>query len=117
MFRPKVNLMNAKLVVIAGKSTREEIPVLPPLTIGRSSDCKLSIAHPSVSRMHCVITVLDGALVVHDNRSANGTFINGERIQEKAVLKMGDTLTVGPLTFAAIYRHSGGYPVLESERS
>ncbi len=41
-------------------------------------------------------------LVVRDNGSLNGTIIEGHRIQE-AVLKPGDRLLIGPLTFEAQY--------------
>lgn len=103
--------MPYKLVIVEGQATRSEIPVEPPLTIGRSPQAGLTINHPSVSRVHCEITEQEGALVVRDNKSANGTFINGEQITRR-VLRMGDTLTVGPLTFGAIYKHAGAYPRL-----
>ena len=48
----------------------------------------------------------DGALVVRDCDSLNGTFIDDRRINE-AVVKPGERLTVGPLTFVAVYEHAG----------
>src|SRR5688572_18393959 len=101
--------MNAKLVVVRGKATKREIPLKLPTIIGRSREADLTVAHPLVSRQHCRIFEVDGALVVKDNQSLNGTFIGGARITE-AVLKPGDQLTVGPLTFVALYEHQGDYP-------
>ncbi|MEK6237076.1 MAG: FHA domain-containing protein [Planctomycetales bacterium] len=105
--------MNCKLVVIAGLATKSSIPLKLPTIIGRSPEADLTVNHPSVSRLHCEITAKDGVLVVRDNGSANGTHIEGERIKGRSILRMGDTLKVGPLTFAAIYKHAGDYPVLQ----
>ena len=71
------------------------------------------MAHPKVSRQHCQIFERDGVLVVRDNESLNGTFIDNEKITE-AILKPGDKLTVGPLTFVAVYEHAGSFPTLNA---
>ncbi|MCB0325289.1 MAG: FHA domain-containing protein [Bdellovibrionales bacterium] len=51
------------------------------LTIGRSSECDIVLADPSVSRVHAELTVSDdGSLAVADRKSTSGTFLvqNGE---------------------------------------
>src|SRR5689334_5822909 len=101
--------MEAKLIVIGGKANKSEIKLKLPTTIGRSRKADLTIAHPKVSRQHCQIFERDGVLVVRDNGSLNGTLIDNDRITE-AILKPGDKLTVGPLTFVAVYEHSGPLP-------
>lgn len=103
--------MDAKLVVVSGNATKGEVKLKLPMTIGRAKEAGLSIAHPMVSRLHCTLFEMTGAVVIRDNNSANGTYINDQRISE-AVLKPGDKLTVGPLTFVAIYKHSGKFPTL-----
>jgi predicted component of type VI protein secretion system len=55
-----------------------------------------------VSRQHCEIFEKDGYLVVRDLGSLNGTFIGEKRISE-AVLRDGELLTVGTVTFRAVY--------------
>lgn len=52
-----------------------------------------------VSRSHATIVRRDGALHIRDNNSANGTFLNGQRlIQDKLrVLRDGDDIRVGKL--------------------
>ena len=42
-------------------------------------------------------------LVVHDLDSSNGTFINGERIDEPTFLYPGETLRIGKVSFEAEY--------------
>lgn len=66
--------------------------------IGRREDCDLRIPLGDVSRKHCRV-ILDGdAIRVEDLGSSNGTFRNGERIQQSD-LAAGDTLQVGPVAF------------------
>lgn len=103
--------MDAKLVVVGGKANKAEVKLKLPTVVGRGRDADLTVAHGTVSRHHCMIYEVDGALVVRDNGSLNGTLIGGERIKE-ALLRPGDTLTVGPLTFRADYEHSGAFPSL-----
>ena len=105
--------MEAKLIVIGGKANKSEVVLKLPTTIGRSRSADLTVAHPKVSRQHCQIFERDGVLVVRDNESLNGTFIDNEKITE-AILKPGDKLTVGPLTFVAVYEHAGSFPTLNA---
>lgn len=109
-------MLDAKLVVVGGHANKGEVKLKLPMTIGRNPGLGLTINHNMVSRLHCQIYERDGALVVRDNNSSNGTFINNERIDE-AVLKPGDRLQCGPLTFVAIYQHSGDFPVLSRPAS
>lgn len=103
--------MDARLVVVEGKASRRVVQLKLPTIIGRSREADVKVGHASVSRKHCEIYELDGALVVRDVGSLNGTFIDGVRITQ-SVLKPGDRLTVGPLTFMAEYEHHGDFPVL-----
>lgn len=63
-------------------------------TIGRSPELEVVVDHPSVSRVHARVTEHDGAWVVRDLGSTNGTFVNGRRIKQ-AALADGDRLAVG----------------------
>ena len=63
-------------------------------TVGRVSDNAFEIPEASVSSHHCEILQRGSDVVVKDLGSTNGTFINGEKIEE-AVLKPGQILRVG----------------------
>ncbi len=66
--------------------------------VGRLLESQLCLLDPSVSRQHAKIDVRDGHATVFDLGSANGTFVNGERIQQ-AKLKPGDEVRFGSLRF------------------
>lgn len=62
--------------------------------IGRSLQSDLSVDDLRVSRRHCRIVSEPHGVTVTDLQSANGTFLNGQRIN-KALLRSGDRLAVG----------------------
>jgi pSer/pThr/pTyr-binding forkhead associated (FHA) protein len=72
------------------------------LDVGRDETCSLSLDSNVISRRHAVLTVKWGQFVLIDKKSKNGTFVNGERIQEKSV-KDGDEIVFG--TIKAIFKN------------
>ncbi len=74
--------------------------VLPetPLVIGRAPPAGLLLRDGAVSRAHCRVELSGGEVRVTDLNSTNGTFVDGDRIQEPRVLEQGATLTIGPYT-------------------
>ncbi|QGJ68343.1 Hypothetical protein PBC10988_0010 [Planctomycetales bacterium 10988] len=98
--------LNPKLMVVDGQATKGEIDVRLPMTIGREPGISLVISHPLVSRKHCELAGREDYLLIRDLNSANGTYVNGKRIHKDVVLKPGDKLTVGPLTFVVVYQQS-----------
>jgi len=72
---------------------------LLPLTrewtrIGRSLAADIRLDDPTVSRRHALLCRQDGATRILDDRSLNGIFVNGERV-EWADLSDGDEVIVG----------------------
>ncbi len=79
--------------------TRREFALRAGATVlGRKNTCDLRIPLTSVSRQHCEIRVEDGAVLLRDLGSSNGTYHNGSRVQE-AELAAGDEVVVGPVNF------------------
>lgn len=64
------------------------------ITIGRSTQNGLVLAHSSVSREHCRIEITDGVARIRDLVSRHGTKINGKPITEAALFD-GDVITIG----------------------
>ncbi len=66
--------------------------------IGRSANCGVRIPVSDVSREHCEVRVSGDRIVIKDLGSSNGTFVNGERVDETQ-LSPGDLVAVGPAVF------------------
>lgn len=68
-------------------------------TIGRSVTCDIIITRrQTVSRLHAKIEREGPRYVLHDANSANGTFVNGRRINEPHLLGDDDTIGLGTPT-------------------
>ncbi|MEK7467505.1 MAG: FHA domain-containing protein [Planctomycetota bacterium] len=65
-----------------------------PITVGRSSQNAIAIMDASLSRVHCELRAVDGAILVKDMASRNGTLVNGATVKETKV-KGGDRIDVG----------------------
>ena len=65
-------------------------------SIGRSADNDIVLEGGRVSRRHAMLQRSGDSYTVVDSGSHNGTFVNGLRIQQPAVLKPGDEIGVGP---------------------
>jgi len=86
-----------RLVAMGGLLSGRTFTVGPKgLLIGRDpSTCQVVVADDEISRLHAWIGFNEqGEIVVHDRHSANGTYVNQVRIQER-VLRPTDELTVG----------------------
>jgi adenylate cyclase len=70
------------------------LPAGGSLVVGRSAECALVLADPTVSRRHAEVHAADDHLVVMDLGSRNGTFRNGVRV-ERARLRPGDVVAFG----------------------
>lgn len=69
-----------------------------PVTIGREGDNDITLDHKQVSRLHASLREEFEMVVLHDETSRNGTFINAEGV-EQVVLAEGDLFQIGPFLF------------------
>src|SRR5690348_9855219 len=72
------------------------LPVMgPTFSIGRDPRNNLRLAHdPTISQQHCIIHAVGSSLFLED-RSRNGTFVNGCRVQGLAPLPLPASVQVG----------------------
>ncbi|NND96062.1 MAG: FHA domain-containing protein [Pirellulaceae bacterium] len=100
--------MKVKLKVVGGSHDGKEIAIgSEKFLIGRSESCQLRPKSESVSRKHCILVLRDNRLLIQDLKSRNGTYVNDKRLPaDKAkVLKPGDQLRIGKLSFEVIIEH------------
>jgi len=91
--------MKVALVMFRADGQRRTFPVVREMTIvGRREDCDLRIPLGDVSRKHCRLIQDGDTLRIEDLGSSNGTYHNGEKVQE-ATLSAGDAIQIGPVCF------------------
>ncbi len=87
----------AVLLVMTGPTTGQTIylETKDEWSLGRSTQCDVSFHDASVSRQHCrVFFKRPNQWVIEDLQSSNGTYVNNERIQTRA-LNSGDKIQLG----------------------
>jgi DNA-binding winged helix-turn-helix (wHTH) protein len=84
------------LVYRCQEGSDESLPLLHDVTtLGRSDTCAVVVSAPTVSRLHARIEIQHDRYVLFDAGSANGTFVNGKRIQDGYQLNTGDEIWLG----------------------
>lgn len=63
--------------------------------IGRSITADIQLEDPMISRKHAVIERSGPSIRVLDDRSLNGVFVNGERVELQRPLGDGDEVQIG----------------------
>jgi pSer/pThr/pTyr-binding forkhead associated (FHA) protein len=90
-----------QLVCQSGPLQGTTLDVAEEIRFGRDSSCDVVLDDPKVSRHHGTLRRMGTVLVYTDNKSTNGSFVNGERVIEK-VIRLGDTLKLGTSEFALL---------------
>lgn len=75
--------------------------IKPESIVGRSNDCDITLAAAHLSRRHARLFFKGNLLYVQDLGSANGTYLNGQKVSEARV-KRGDELRFDTLSFGVI---------------
>ncbi|GAB2797180.1 DUF1707 and FHA domain-containing protein [Streptomyces chlorus] len=70
-----------------------------PLRIGRDPANGLRLNHETVSRAHAELRQQGGLWVLRDLGSTNGTTVNGRRVVGAAVVREGDQIGFGRMTY------------------
>ncbi|MEV7521074.1 DUF1707 and FHA domain-containing protein [Streptomyces sp. NPDC091371] len=101
-----VGRVSAVSVGIRRAWTAEKLPklLLPhpsamPLRIGRDPGNGLRLSHETVSRVHAELRMQGGVWVLKDLGSTNGTTVNGQRVTGSAVVRDGDQVSFGHMSF------------------
>jgi serine phosphatase RsbU (regulator of sigma subunit) len=88
--------MGHYLVVLEGTSPGKRLEIgADPITIGRAAGRTLVVEDGDVSRSHARVALVNGAVIVEDLGSTNGTFVDSARVSGAAILKDGSMLRLG----------------------
>ena len=87
---------NPRVVVLRGGQViaEHELPPDGELVVGRTPQCQVMIADSTVSRMHARLYSDGQGVYLEDLGSANGTFVDGERVM--GVVRLADGHIVRP---------------------
>jgi len=66
--------------------------------IGRDPECEFQIEHSTISSLHCEIALSNDGVYLRDCESTNGTFLNGDAVQD-AWLQPGQDFRLGDVEF------------------
>jgi pSer/pThr/pTyr-binding forkhead associated (FHA) protein len=87
---------------------RRTLALQRPIThLGRGFAATLQLEDAGVSRRHAIVVLRRGGARILDDRSANGTWVNGRRVFE-AELRDGDVIVLGRVVL--VYREVAGAP-------
>jgi len=78
----------------AGSYTRALKASEEIINIGRDPSNNVVLTHPMVSRFHARIVVQAGKRVLHDLSSVNGTYINGQQVNNSTELYPGSLIQI-----------------------
>ncbi|MFN3201021.1 MAG: FHA domain-containing protein [Bradymonadia bacterium] len=87
----------------------QQQPIEGPLTLGRSAEAPsdaphLQIDHPSVAPHHATVQAMGERYTIADAGTAQGTWVNGRRVNKRALLWPGDIIMLGECTVRCLSR-------------
>jgi two-component system, cell cycle response regulator len=98
LYAPKGQQRTAYLIVINGRSVGKMYKLTnDTIVLGRAPDNDVLIEDEGVSRKHAKIERQPAGLVLVDNGSTNGVFVNGTKVN-RHLLQDGDKLQIGSTT-------------------
>ena len=84
------------VLMLTDLASGEKFPILYwENSIGRARTCDITIPDQSISRDHAVLLRRDEGWFVCDSGSKAGTYVNGEKIEGRQLVAVGDVITVG----------------------
>ncbi len=109
-------VVNAYLRALNGPNEGQEYLLEPhrDIRIGRAPDCDVVVDDPLSSRVHALIRGNDEGWWVRDAPSRNGTYVNGQKVNE-AQLQDGSSVRVGSAEFSLSFRRNRRASVDETQ--
>ena len=70
--------------------------------IGSDENCRIRLAHEAIDPQHAILNVAADDLWIEDLHAESGTFLEGQRVQNRAVIKPGNVIAIGPFKLRII---------------
>ena len=109
--------MTWKLQAITGEFTGQEISIERDMLVGRHQDAEILLQSTDISRKHAALLFRDDHIWVKDLKSTNGTFVNGERVEQEQEIELhdGDMLQFASFMFMILApeRYKADLPEIE----
>ena len=111
--------MTWKLQAITGEFTGQEISVERDMLVGRHQDAEILLQSTDISRKHAALLFRNDHIWVKDLKSTNGTFVNGERVEQEQEIELhdGDMLQFASFMFMILApeRYKADLPEIDVE--
>jgi len=94
--KEKAKEQPARLVIIRGTPQGKSFELTDPnMYLGRDASADITVNDPNVSRKHALVSTTKEGIVIKDNGSTNGTYVNDKRISQTITLRKEDMIKVG----------------------
>merc|ERR1719359_2120312 len=87
--RPAAEPLHAALIRSDGGG-RYEVPAGFTLTVGRKAHCDVVLEDMAISGFHCTVGLTEEGVITIEDKSTNGTYVNGERVGKGATRTLAD---------------------------
>jgi pSer/pThr/pTyr-binding forkhead associated (FHA) protein len=84
---------------VSGPTFGKIYAMIGAMSVGRNSDCDICIPIDEISRNHAKLQSASDGVVVEDLASANGTFVNDQRVHAGTLIKPGDEVRFDTVRF------------------
>lgn len=94
----EAKLKSACLLIVGGELNGSIFDLnIGDTVVGRNPDCTISLDFHGISRKHFTITVTEENVIITDHGSANGTYLNNQKLETPTVLKRADIIKTGSI--------------------
>ncbi len=97
-----------KIVIRKGGSVVREVPLADELVVGRRAGVGIQLEDPKLSRAHARVARQGNGYVVEDLKSANGTYLDGKKLEPGSPLPIRKGSVVHLAGFDLVFDVEGG---------
>lgn len=94
-------------LVLRSLKNQTAFPLAGEMLVGREVECDIPLKSGHISRYHSKISVSPNGIFIEDLKSTNGTFVNGQRINARTRIGLGDEIRFHDIPFRIVSDESG----------